>query len=143
MRFLQMEAVQVMAHAARVSQQISPPDDAARKETAKVAMANKLAVRLYWMMRQGWNYQQWSKFSSHADSPTLSPYLATSKHAAFKGAWHLLRGINAADGRATVPTLTSKSATSGWASRLTTASQKRNVWKRVLQSHGMVQFSQP
>jgi transposase len=36
------------------------------RKTAKVAMARKLAVRLYWMMRQGWDYQQWSKFGSHA-----------------------------------------------------------------------------
>src|SRR5207253_5353526 len=34
------------------------------RKTAKVAMARKLAVRLYWMMRQGWDYQQWSKFGS-------------------------------------------------------------------------------
>jgi transposase len=29
-----------------------------RRKTAKVAMARRLAVRLYWMMRQGWHYQQ-------------------------------------------------------------------------------------
>ncbi len=34
---------------------------------AKVAMARKLAVRLYWMWRQGWNYQQISKFGSHVE----------------------------------------------------------------------------
>src|SRR5215510_3181580 len=34
------------------------------RKTAKVAMARKLAVRLYWMMRQGWDYPQWSKFGS-------------------------------------------------------------------------------
>jgi len=39
------------------------------RKTAKVAMARRLAVRLYWMMRQGWNYQQWSKFGSHAGQP--------------------------------------------------------------------------
>jgi len=33
---------------------------------AKVAMARKLAVRLYWMWRHGWDYQQWKKFGSHA-----------------------------------------------------------------------------
>jgi transposase len=31
------------------------------RKTAKVAMARRLAIRLYWMMRQGWDYQQWSK----------------------------------------------------------------------------------
>jgi transposase len=39
------------------------------RKTAKVAMARRLAVRLYWMMRQGWDYQQWSKFGSHAGQP--------------------------------------------------------------------------
>src|SRR5881396_3574476 len=36
------------------------------RKTAKVAMARRLAVHLYWMMRQGWDYQQWIKFGSHA-----------------------------------------------------------------------------
>src|SRR5262249_41228088 len=39
------------------------------RKTAKVAMARRLAVRLYWMMRQGWDYQQWSRFGSHAGQP--------------------------------------------------------------------------
>jgi len=39
------------------------------RKTAKVAMARRLAVRLYWMMRQGWDYQQWSKFGAHAGQP--------------------------------------------------------------------------
>jgi len=39
------------------------------RKTAKVAMARRLAVRLYWMMRQGWNYQQRSKLGSHAGQP--------------------------------------------------------------------------
>jgi transposase len=39
------------------------------RKTAKVAMASRLAVRLYWMMRQEWDYQQWSKFGSHAGQP--------------------------------------------------------------------------
>ena len=39
------------------------------RKIAKVAMARRLAIRLYWMMRQGWNYQQWSKFGSHAGQP--------------------------------------------------------------------------
>ena len=34
------------------------------RKTAKVAMARRLAVRLYWMMRQGWDYQQWSNHLS-------------------------------------------------------------------------------
>ena len=39
------------------------------RKIAKVAMARKLAIRLYWMMRQGWDYQQWNKFGSHAGQP--------------------------------------------------------------------------
>jgi transposase len=39
------------------------------RKTAKVAMARRLAVRLYWMWRQGWDYEQWSKFGSHAGQP--------------------------------------------------------------------------
>ena len=37
---------------AGVAQQVSPPDDAAGRKTAKVAMARRLVVRRYWMMRQ-------------------------------------------------------------------------------------------
>jgi hypothetical protein len=36
---------------------------------AKFAMARKLAVRLYWMWRKGWDYEQWKKFGSHAGQP--------------------------------------------------------------------------
>jgi transposase len=32
---------------------------------AKVAVARKLAVRLYWMWRRQWDYQQWKKFGSN------------------------------------------------------------------------------
>jgi transposase len=34
---------------------------------AKVAMARKLAVRLYWMWRRGWDYPQMAKFGSHVE----------------------------------------------------------------------------
>jgi transposase len=34
------------------------------KKIAKVAMARRLAVRLFWMMRQGWDYRQVVKFGS-------------------------------------------------------------------------------
>jgi transposase len=40
-----------------------------RKKIAKVAMARKLAIRLFWMMRQGWNYQQVMKFGSNVGQP--------------------------------------------------------------------------
>ena len=36
------------------------------RKIAKVAMARKLAVHLYWMWRQGWNYDQFKKLGSHA-----------------------------------------------------------------------------
>jgi transposase len=70
MRFLLVEAAQVTVR--------SVPEWRSKylhlmmrrgRKTAKVAMARKLAVRLYWMMRQGWDYQQWSKFGSHAGQP--------------------------------------------------------------------------
>jgi len=32
-------------------------------------MARKLAVRLYWMWRKGWDYEQWKKFGSYAGQP--------------------------------------------------------------------------
>ena len=39
------------------------------RKIAKVAMARRLAVRLYWMWRKEWNYQQLTKFGSHAGEP--------------------------------------------------------------------------
>src|SRR5271166_2017378 len=39
------------------------------RKIAKVDMARRLAVRLYWMMRQRWDYQQRVKFGSHAGQP--------------------------------------------------------------------------
>jgi len=33
---------------------------------AKIAIARKLAVRLFWMWRRGWDYEQLKKFGSHA-----------------------------------------------------------------------------
>jgi transposase len=39
------------------------------RKIAKVAMARRLAVRMYWMMRQGWDYEQLRKFGSHAGQP--------------------------------------------------------------------------
>ena len=39
------------------------------RKIAKVAMARRLAVRLYWMWRQGWDYGQLTKFGSHAGQP--------------------------------------------------------------------------
>ena len=39
------------------------------RKIAKVAMARRLAVHLYWMWRKGWGYGQLTKFSSHAGEP--------------------------------------------------------------------------
>jgi transposase len=43
------------------------------RKIAKVAMARKLAVHLYWMWRQGYDYGQLQKLGSHAGEPG-NPY---------------------------------------------------------------------
>lgn len=47
-----------------------PPRKRGRK-IAKVAMARRVAVGLFWMWRQAWDYQQVVKFSSHVGQPEL------------------------------------------------------------------------
>jgi transposase len=42
-----------------------------QRNIAKVAMARRLAVRLYWMWRNGWEYSQWAKFGSNAGQLAL------------------------------------------------------------------------
>ncbi len=70
LRFLLVEAAQVSAR--------SIPEWRSKyfhlamrrgRKIAKVAMARKLAVRLFWMMRRGWDYEQLKKFGSHAGQP--------------------------------------------------------------------------
>ena len=39
------------------------------RKIAKVAMARRLAVRLYWMWRKEWDFEQLQKFGSHAGQP--------------------------------------------------------------------------
>jgi transposase len=39
------------------------------RKIAKVAIARRLAVRLYWMWRREWNYAQLESFGSHAGQP--------------------------------------------------------------------------
>jgi len=39
------------------------------RKIAKIAMARRLAVRLYWMWRKGWDYEQMKTFGSHAGEP--------------------------------------------------------------------------
>jgi hypothetical protein len=46
-----------------MAEQVCPPDDAARTEIAKVALARKLAVRWYWMMRKEWDYEECTRES--------------------------------------------------------------------------------
>jgi len=41
------------------------------KRIAKVAMARKLAVRLYWMWRNNWRYSQSVEFGSNAGKLVL------------------------------------------------------------------------
>jgi transposase len=39
------------------------------RKIAKIAMARRLAIQMYWMMRKGWDYEQVKKFGSHAGQP--------------------------------------------------------------------------
>jgi transposase len=39
------------------------------RKIAKVAMARKLAIQLYWMMRKKWDYEQVKRFGPHAGQP--------------------------------------------------------------------------
>ena len=67
LRFLLVEAAQVTVRS--VPEWLSKYLDLMMRrgrKIAKVAMARRLPVRRYWMWRQGWNYQQWNKFGSHA-----------------------------------------------------------------------------
>src|SRR5438128_974229 len=70
LRFLLVEAAQVTVR--------TDPDWRRRflhlamrreRRIAKVAMARKLAVRLYWMWRKEWDYEQLRKFGSHVGEP--------------------------------------------------------------------------
>ena len=44
------------------------------RRIAKVAMARRLAISLYWMWRKGYDYQQSLQFGSHAGEPGLQPW---------------------------------------------------------------------
>ena len=70
LRFLLVEAAQVTVR--------TDPDWRRRflhlamrreRRIAKVVMARKLAVRLYWMWRKQWDYEQMRKFGSHVGEP--------------------------------------------------------------------------
>jgi transposase len=70
LRFLLVEAAQVTARSLPEwhSKYVHLTMRRGRK-IAKVALARKLAVRLYWMLRKGWDYEQLKKFGSHAGQP--------------------------------------------------------------------------
>jgi len=70
LRFLLVEAAQVTARSLPEwrSKYVHLTLRRGRK-IAKVALARKLAVHLYWMMRKEWNYEQLKKFGSHAGQP--------------------------------------------------------------------------
>jgi transposase len=70
LRFLLVEAAQVTARSLPEwrSKYFHLAMQRGRK-IAKVAMARRLAIRLFWMWRQGWDYEQVKKFGSHAGQP--------------------------------------------------------------------------
>src|SRR5262249_12888995 len=73
LRFLLGQAAQSVAHSdEQWGHQYAHIAMRRNKAIAKVAMARKLAVRLFWMWRQGWDYQQWKKFGSHGRKLQLS-----------------------------------------------------------------------
>src|SRR5258705_10065041 len=70
LRFLLVEAAQVTVRSlAEWRSKYVPRTMRRGRKIAKVAMARKLAVRLYWMMRKEWDYEQVKKFGSHAGQP--------------------------------------------------------------------------
>src|ERR1700730_11079895 len=67
LRFLLVEAAQIAArYDADWKRRYLHLAMRREKRIAKVAMARRLGVRLYWMWRKGWDYQQVLQFSSHA-----------------------------------------------------------------------------
>jgi transposase len=42
------------------------------RKTAEIAMARRLAVRLYWRMRQGWDYRSGTSSVRTRDSPEMA-----------------------------------------------------------------------
>jgi transposase len=70
LRFLLVEAAQVtVRNDPRWRNQFFHLAMRRGRKIAKVAMARRLAVRLYWMWRRGWDYQQLEQFGSHAGQP--------------------------------------------------------------------------
>ena len=73
LRFLLVEAAQVAARSIpQWRNQYFHLAMRRGRKIAKVAMARKLAVRLFWMMRQGWDYEQLKKFGRTWDTPDIA-----------------------------------------------------------------------
>jgi transposase len=67
LRFLLVEAAQVATrHDADWKRRYLHLAMRREKRIAKIAMARKLGIHLYWMWRKGWDYQQVLEFGSHA-----------------------------------------------------------------------------
>jgi transposase len=70
LRFLLVEAAQATARCdGQWRNQFFHLAQRRGRKIAKVAMARRLAVRLYWMWRREWNYEQLQSFGSHAGQP--------------------------------------------------------------------------
>ena len=70
LRFLLVEAAQATARSdGRWRNQFFHLAQRRGRKIAKVAMARRLAVRLYWMWRRGWDYEQLQSFGSRAGQP--------------------------------------------------------------------------
>jgi transposase len=70
LRFLLVEAAQVTVRSdAQWRSQFFHLAMRRGRKIAKVAMARKLAVELYWMWRRGWDYAQMKPLGSHAGEP--------------------------------------------------------------------------
>jgi transposase len=67
LRFLMVEAAQAAVHCdAEWRRRYLHLAMRRERRIAKVAMARRLAVQLYWMWRNGWEYWQSVEFGSHA-----------------------------------------------------------------------------
>jgi transposase len=70
LRFLLVEAAQATVRSdGRWRNQFFHLAQRRGRKIAKVAMARRLAVRLYWMWRREWNYEQLQSFGSHVGQP--------------------------------------------------------------------------
>jgi len=70
LRFLLVEAAQVTVRSdAQWRSQFFHLAMRRGRKIAKVAMARKLAVELYWMWRRGWDYHEMQQLGSHAGAP--------------------------------------------------------------------------